>query len=219
MNKTLNPFGRVVSSVLKVQKKRLSKLKTGLDIGCAYGANSRYLASLGLKMDAIDKALPRDIKPERNVSFQSIDVLDLPFDKTYDVILASHILHFLTPEDRANIMEKMYSSLNQGGYLFITSFTTDDEGVKQGKYKSHFATNELRNWAEGKGLAIKSYQEKTKKDNHEPDGEHKHEVVVLVGVKERAHLLHKSMKKATTEALTTLANNDKVSIRKQSPER
>ena len=183
MNKAPSPFGKVVSPILKGRKQELTGLKTGLDIGCAYGANSRYLASLGIEMDAIDKALPGDINADENINFQRMDVMDFPFNKAYDIILAMNVLQFLTPDNRVKVMDSIWRSLNQNGWLFINSFTADDEGVKRCLYESHFEAGELLDWAKEKGLVVKSYREKIINDNHKPCGRHRHGVVTLVGTK------------------------------------
>lgn len=183
MSKLDNPFGQEVSVLLAERKKELFSLKTALDIGCAYGANSFFLASAGLKVDAIDKALPEDIEKHPNVNFENISVLDFSFDKKYDVIMAINILQFLYPKEREDILNKMYDSLNKNGWMFIQSFTSEDNGVQKGLFKSHFEKDELQNWAKSKKITIQSYSEKIISDDHAPLGKHTHGVVELVGTK------------------------------------
>lgn len=183
MSRLDNPFCQKVSTLLADQKKELFPLKTALDIGCAYGANSFFLASAGLIVDAIDKALPEDIEKHPNVTFKNISVLDFSFDKKYDIIMAINVLQFLYPKDREDILNKMYHSLNKNGWMFIQSFTPEDEGVQKGLYKSHFEKNELQNWAKSKKITIKSYAEKIISDDHPPHGKHTHGVVIFVGTK------------------------------------
>jgi len=204
---TANPYGKSPSLILKKWAKELSGLKTGLDVGCAHGEDSRYLASLGIKMDAVDKILPDDIKTHKNVSFQGLDILDFSFDKTYDVVLSINSLQFLTEKDRKKVMDKMYSSLNRGGLLFIVSFTALNKG---GTFESCFKRNELRNWAEEKGLVVKYYKEESKIESHEPYGKHRHELVYLVGAKGRDHtrLINTAAKKALV-ALGQIAKSRK----------
>lgn len=180
MTDKINPFGRQVLISLKKLSPKLSELKTALDIGCANGADSRYLASLGLEVDAIDKKLPEDIVPAANVIFKKLDILDFPFDKKYDVIVARNVLQVLSPENRNAIMDKMYNALNIGGYLFINSFIKKDPMVASGKFEEE----ELFAWATPR-MKILDFFEGAKIDNNHDgsSGQHIHYVTVSVGVK------------------------------------
>jgi len=184
MTEKTNPFdlqfGRQVLPAIKNRSEELSGLKTALDIGCSNGANSRYLASLGLAVDAIDTKLPKNIGDCKNVSFKQMDILDFPFDKKYDVIIAINVLHFLSPEDRNTVMSKMYKALNKDGYLFIRGLTMKDQMVAKGKFEE----DELFTWGVPKIKFLEFFEGEKPDINHDGSpGTHIHHITVLAGEK------------------------------------
>ena len=180
MAEKINPFGRQIFPPLKTYSEELSKLKTALDMGCASGADSRYLASLGLEVDAIDKKLPEGIETDKKICFKQMDVSDFPFDKTYDVIVARNILQFLSLENRNVVMDKMYRVLNKGGYLFIISSTKEDQMIANGKFEE----GELLAWAVKRMKVLMSFEGEKIVDNHNGSpGQHLHHMTMVVGKK------------------------------------
>jgi 2-polyprenyl-3-methyl-5-hydroxy-6-metoxy-1,4-benzoquinol methylase len=175
-----NPFGQRVFPPLKKHSKELSKLKTALDIGCANGADSRYLASLGLAVDAVDKKLPDGLESCEKITFQQIDIRDFPFDKKYDVIVVRNVLHCFYPEKRDALMVKIYDALNVGGYLFITNFTDKDSMSAPGKFKEY----ELFDWTASRMRIQQFFDGEETHDNHDDSpGQHSHNAVMVVGKK------------------------------------
>lgn len=103
------------------------KKKTALDIGCANGANSFYLASRGIRVDAVDKKLPAWLKTgdgdrllaleekgfeeirelfaknkftAKNPNFIESDIMDFDLGKEkYDIIVANYVLHLLNDKN------------------------------------------------------------------------------------------------------------------------
>lgn len=156
--------------------------KTALDIGCAHGAKSIYLADLGLSVTAIDKEVPLDFTDQRIKIIQT-DIQNFNFGK-YDIVLALNVLQFLDKERQLEILNKIISSLTTKGVLFVTSFTTEDPSFRKSKsIIGHFKQNELYNFAKTNNLRIIHYNEKIKEDNHEPLGIHQHGIVELIAEK------------------------------------
>ncbi|MDR2902757.1 MAG: class I SAM-dependent methyltransferase [Lactobacillales bacterium] len=179
-----NPFGVKVSTRLTRYKNALASKATALDIGCARGSNSFYLASLGLDVDAIDTSADYT-GTNPNICFEKTDVRDFAFAKKYDVIVALNILQFLTASDKYAVMDKMLAALKPDGWLFIQSFTEDDPTFLNARPdRSHFKRDELRAWALKNNLQIKSYTEEIVADDHEPIGKHIHGIVSLIAIKE-----------------------------------
>ena len=145
MKKEENPFGKNIATLLQNQETEISLAKTALDIGCAYGANAYYLASLGINVDAIDKLLPAT-PPNPLIKFQKCDILNFSFEKKYDIILAFNILQFLSKDDKYAVLKRIAKSLTANGLLFIQSFSEKDPSFgKSINIKSHFAKKELLN--------------------------------------------------------------------------
>ncbi|MCM3585857.1 methyltransferase domain-containing protein [Mesobacillus maritimus] len=115
---------------------------TALDIACGLGANSRYLAQLGYKVDAIDGSdvaieyVKKQVEKE-NLSIQPIladlteyENLKLNHQK-YDLV---HITYYL---DR-NLFPIIKSILKESGFLFIETYFLTSEIDQQhvsNKYK------------------------------------------------------------------------------------
>lgn len=178
-----NPFGKEVSLLLKNRQHTLSHAKNALDTGCAHGSNAKFLASLGIQIDAVDIKLPPN-ESTPLVNYIQSDILTFPFDKKYDVILALNVLQFFTPKDKYKVMDFFLTSLSRGGMIFIRSFTPKDPRFNNSKnIQSHFAKNELRRWACDNHLKIIDYEEKVINDCHEPIGKHRHGLVSLVAQK------------------------------------
>lgn len=177
-----NPFG-IKNSKLLTQYSNLLKYKnTALDIGCARGAKSIYLADLGLKVTAIDKEVPIDFTDTR-INIVQTEVQNFNFE-SYDIILALNVLQFLDKKNQLEILNRIVSSLTSKGVLFITSFTTEDPSYRKSKsIIGHFQANELYNFAIKNNLKIIHYEEQIKEDNHEPLGKHQHGIVELVAEK------------------------------------
>lgn len=178
-----NPFGIEISPLLKTWHFQFVGMKTALDIGCAHGSNAKYLASLGLQVDAIDKNLP-NCESFDGVTFTREDILTYSLDKKYDMILALNVLQFLTDKDKYETMARLQHALAPCGLLFITSFTRKDPSYRNSRMiRSHFKEGELLNWAHRNNFIVKAYDEKVIQDCHEPIGEHQHGLVTLVAQK------------------------------------
>lgn len=179
---TVNPFGIKNSTLLVQYSSLLNGKKTALDIGCAHGAKSIYLADLGLKVTAIDRDVPLDFTDAR-INIIETEVQNFNFGK-YDVILAINILQFLDKKNQLEILNRIVSSLTPKGILFITSFTTKDPSFRKSKsIIGHFKQNELYNFAITNNLKIIYYHEQIREDNHEPLGIHQHGIVELIAEK------------------------------------
>lgn len=178
-----NPFGKEVSTLLKTWQHTFMNAKNALDAGCAHGSNAKFLASFGIRVDAVDIKLPPH-EVNTQINYIQSDILTFAFDKKYDVILALNVLQFLTAKDKYKIMDCFIKSLSQGGVIFIRSFTQKDPSFNNSKIiKSHFAQDELRWWVQNNRLKILAYDEKVINDCHEPIGKHQHGLVSLVAQK------------------------------------
>ena len=53
-----------------------------------------------------------------NISFIAEDVMQFPVEG-YDVIIISDVLHYLSPVQQAELLEKCFSGINKGGRIII----------------------------------------------------------------------------------------------------
>ncbi len=156
-----NYFGMKISDFLERYEGRLKKQKRALDIGCANGTESRYLASLGLDVTGIDITLPNNLPSFQNIHWVEEDVLNFDFSKDqFNVVVAFNVLQFLDLKNRDIVLENMFKSLSPGGLIFIKSFTQKTPISSEQKEMGPFLENELLDWGKRQNMHILEYQEK-----------------------------------------------------------
>lgn len=105
--------------------------KAILELGCGEGRDTQQLCDAGLQVvgwdgskDAIDIALQRNL----DCSFHIGDIRsDLPNDGvSYPAVIASLSLHYFTWEETLEVVEKIHTSLADGGLLLVRVNSTDD---------------------------------------------------------------------------------------------
>lgn len=112
-------------------KKKQSTIQV-LDLGCADGRNSFYLASLGINVTAIDFSKSSTQKLQ-NISIQfgldkylkilCSDVMKFHFEYKYDAILIHGLLHYLKKEQIITLLDKVKSATKSDGInIFTTAF-------------------------------------------------------------------------------------------------
>jgi SAM-dependent methyltransferase len=92
--------------------------KTALDIGAGNGRDSKYLATLGFDVTAVDisSASSTGIRNFSRIKFVCSDVRDLPLGQ-YDLINASLVLPFLEKQSFLAFWPRLLGSLNAGGVV------------------------------------------------------------------------------------------------------
>ncbi|MDR2338096.1 MAG: class I SAM-dependent methyltransferase, partial [Deltaproteobacteria bacterium] len=177
MFKNNNFFGLQPAKLLIQNQFLITDKVTALDIGCANGANSYYLATLGLTVDAVDILLP-ELKPEQNINFIQSDIMDFKFVQNYDVILAFNVFQFLSINNRNLLIKKMNNILSLYGIMFIRSFLEGDSTqFFDNDINNYLKKGELFSIIQSYHLEIKLYKEEFINDNHFPIGEHNHNIV------------------------------------------
>lgn len=85
-----------------------------LDIGCGEGKDAVFLARNGYMVEAFDiaeaglaKARSLAEHHQTHVDFFRADVLDFEPEDTYDIIFCSGVLHYLPPEKRGPVLERL----------------------------------------------------------------------------------------------------------------
>lgn len=108
----------VPTPYLKKNTKLFPEKGTVLDVGCGNGRNSRYMISLGYKVDPIDMANDFGIKCVLGED-------PLP-NKKYDILLANYILMFLDEKSRSKVMEEMNYRAKENSILMIEMYPAKD---------------------------------------------------------------------------------------------
>ena len=179
-----------------------------LDLGSGEGRNALFLAENGFRVTGIDmssRAIMKflDIANERKLRVEGLvmDIRNFEFrPSAYNLIVASHILHFFGKKEVNELVSKIIRSLVPGGYVYIVDFTVSDPSYKVAKKRlkqteentfyspklsSHvhfFSHNEMKKMFDG--FEMKAYKEEvTLSPGHGEIGPHKHEVVLLFAKK------------------------------------
>ena len=107
-----------IENILKVPVKEVA-----LDIGCAYGTTSVFLKTLGWKkviaIDKDDSYVNKEFLEKYGVEFQQGDIFDLDLPKC-DLIVFTEVLEHLCG-DIQKLFDKFYNSLNNEGYLVLST--------------------------------------------------------------------------------------------------
>jgi len=159
-----------------------------LDVGCGYGRDSLYFASLGYQVTGVDPskkavemAFASVTDPKMNIEFFQDDCLALSFpDANVDAVWCANVLHLFDEGERARAIGEMIRVLKPGGSLGIFVFSTRDQ--KETKSIHKFSKEELEKLLNT--LDIISMEELEEEDTH-LDGESHHHVRWLVMARKR----------------------------------
>lgn len=181
-----NYFGMKISDFLERYEGRLRNQGSALDIGCANGAESLYLASLGLNVTGIDIMLPDNLPSSLNIHWLKEDILKFDFPKNkFNVIVAFNVLQFLDLKNRNIILDNIFQALSPGGLIFIKSFTQKAPVSSDEKEMGPFSENELLDWGKKQNLHILEYQEKEIESSVLPVSDYTHGIVFFAAEKSR----------------------------------
>ena len=155
--KTLADTGSV-ADVLKENVSLLPSNGVALDIACGTGANSLFLASLGMEVKAWDfsKTAIDTIKAlltnGEKIYPEEVNISRFSFEQhKFDLILCCHFL------DR-EIAQAIYDATVSGGFIIYQTFTSEGE-VKNGPSNPEFLLNYRELFFLVKECAVMSYRE------------------------------------------------------------
>jgi SAM-dependent methyltransferase len=105
-----------------------------LDLGMGDGHNALWLAARGFEVVGVDRspeavALARQRARQRNLRIEThvADIRTFPIEpRSYTLILASAVLHFLLPEEARALACRICEGLCPGGVVMASVFTVDD---------------------------------------------------------------------------------------------
>lgn len=165
-----------------------------LDVGCGDGRNSLFLARCGFEVTGIDLCEVAIGRLREAANHQALELKALVADvRTYEyphdwygLVVANTVLDHLEESDVFPLIEAMQQTVVQGGYLFVTGFTTDDPGYRDGPLpksntarcvKHYFRPGELRDLFTDV-VVIRYHEELLLDTNHGPP--HYHSIARLM---------------------------------------
>ena len=104
-----------------------TKEKNALDIACGMGRHSKYLASLGFKVEALDIS---SVAIDSLKNIQNIEAKEVDFDKysleksKYDLIVCVYFL-------KRSLFTQMIDALKPNGILIMETFVEDKENERE----------------------------------------------------------------------------------------
>lgn len=176
-SRVINPDNFTYKYILEIIEEHLSsnKVKKILDIGCGSGTLSFYLSNKNHEVKGIDisdKAIKVCKESSRlmnlkNISFERIDFPNKAPKGKYDFVIFSEVIEHLADDDLA--LKKIYSLLNHGGLLFLTTpsnnaplyrLGTTKEFDKRVGHERRYSINQLVKKLKKQGFFIENIYKK-----------------------------------------------------------
>ena len=105
---------------------------TALDLGCGEGFNAVGLAKLGTKVTAIDgqaamieRTQKLADKEKAVITTKVAKIQDFQPDFIYDIVLFTHVLHFILGKNRKQVIQKAVNLVKAGGVLVFADLEDD----------------------------------------------------------------------------------------------
>lgn len=96
--------------------------KDVLDLGCAMGSFTRYIADKGYNVDGIDfshKLIEIAKRKVKNVNFSEMDMLDLKLNKKYDGIMSINSIIHIEKKHVPKLLTDINTYLKPDGIFFV----------------------------------------------------------------------------------------------------
>jgi len=133
-----------------------------LDLGCGTGHGMKLAAGMfpKAKITGIDFS-PVMIKRAKNnllslldrIKLLEIDFNDYKFDQKFDVIISAIAIHNITDDQKKNLFEKIFNSLNSGGLFINADFYEHESKTVNNEIKTIYE-NFLRQNLSGDELEV-----------------------------------------------------------------
>jgi len=96
-----------------------------LDLGCGKRKFSQIFIEKGIEVIGVDKEPVAESKD--NFTFIQENILDYKFDKKFDLIFATAVLHFIKREEACNLIKKMQNNTVQNGFHFFICMSNKEK--------------------------------------------------------------------------------------------
>lgn len=142
----LAPSGWVISSVERLYGARSGESRAALDLACGTGRHSRFLASKGFKVLAVDKAEPDTSDWPPAITFKQMDLEAGGWPlagQQFDLIVVTNYLH-------RDTFSQLLACLRPGGAMVYETFMQGNEAYGSPKNPAFLLTpNELLSLCQG----------------------------------------------------------------------
>ncbi len=158
----------------------LLRPKEVLDLGCGNCKFSKKFLKKGANLTGVDK---RDFKATlKGVNFINQDIRDFNFDKKYDLVFISMILHFLKREEAKKILKNVQKNTSIGGFNFLINMSDKEACKKENKNYFYPSIENLIDLYDGWEIIKKEYC-LSKKHSHNGLKPHEHKIILLLARK------------------------------------
>jgi SAM-dependent methyltransferase len=113
--------------------------RKALVVGCGYGADAEFLASLGFRTTGFDFAPTaiagaRRKHPASEVNYLVADVLDLPreWQRNFDLVVESLTVQSMLPEQHSVAAQTIAALVAPGGTLLVLATTREEHAEMNG---------------------------------------------------------------------------------------
>ena len=108
-----------------------------LDIGCGPGLYAKRLSDKGIRVTGIDfseRSIDYAREHDKKSDYIFMDYLRMDFENAFDMVILIYCDYgALIPEERANLLQRVYRALKPGGRFIFDVFTPEHTlGIKEG---------------------------------------------------------------------------------------
>ena len=108
-----------------VECMKMLKPNSVLDLGCGKCKFSKLFIDKGIEITGVDKE--KTIESKNNLTFIQEDIRDFEFEKNYDLVVGTGILHFLKKEEVYKIIRKIKKSTLSNGFNFFICISNEEK--------------------------------------------------------------------------------------------
>lgn len=153
-----------------------------LDLGCGPGKKSLRFARKGIKVLGIDKE-NFEISQE-NFEFRQESISQFEFNKKYDLIIASLVLHYFEKDKAIEIIKNIKNNTSEKGYNFLICMSDEDDYSKR-KIGKFFPSISLIKEIYSDWDIIKINQDFTDYEEHGDHPRHRHNLIIVLTQKRK----------------------------------